>query len=347
MPTLKEVARRAGVSPGVASRAINGDRTLRVRDETRRRVLETATELGYTPNSAARALRTSRSGALGIAVHDAGNPIYRDLISGAQAAVSAAGMSLLLVDMASIASDDAAFRRVVQSGAVEGLLFQRAEEPETALLDRLVAHAIPIVLLNDAVAGGRWGSVAVDDMAASRLATEHLLDLGHERIGILQVDGPANRRDRRFLGWSAAMEARALVPDPRLVVTGGHTIEAGAVGMAEMLRLNEPPTAVFVANAMAAVGALSEAKRLGVQVPHQLSLIALHDLFFAAALSPPLTVVRLPLSRLGSRAVEVLLDQVDDAGPVHEIVMEPTPALVERGTTAPSRALSERGRILS
>jgi DNA-binding LacI/PurR family transcriptional regulator len=222
MPTVSDVARLAAVSPGVVSRLLNGDQTLRIREETKTRVLAAARELDYAPNYAARALRKARSGLIAIGVHDATNPIYSAIIEGAQSAATEAGYALMLADVDALAHDDAAFRRIITGGAIDGLLLQRAGTRSDTLIEKIASGSVPTVLLNDHTRGS-IGSIAVDDYAAAHLATTHLVELGHRRIALLQVDGPKSRTDRRRRGWEDALREAGLDVDADLVVNGGHT----------------------------------------------------------------------------------------------------------------------------
>ncbi|MFE7119009.1 LacI family DNA-binding transcriptional regulator [Streptomyces sp. NPDC057654] len=334
MATLADVAKRAGVSVGVVSRLLNGDDTLRARDETKQRVRAAAAELGYTPNYAARALRKARVGVIGLAVHDASNPVYSEIITGAQAAAADAGYALMLSDVDALATDDEMFKRFVSGGAIDGLLLQRAGNAADSLVSKIASGEVPTVLLNDHTRGA-IGSVAVDDYTAAHLAVSHLVELGHEHIGLLQVDGPRSRAARRRKGWADALTAAGLEAPKSRVFRGGHTAEEGYRGMRELLSAPARPTAVFAANVLSAVGALSAAHDMGVRVPDDVSLVGLHDVFVADFLRPRLTVVKLPLFELGARAVTLLLSQMNNEPSQHESLATPAPVMVIRESSAP------------
>ncbi|GAA2069526.1 LacI family DNA-binding transcriptional regulator [Streptomyces albiaxialis] len=333
MVTLADVAKRAGVSVGVVSRLLNGDETLRAREETKQRVRAAAAELEYTPNYAARALRKARVGVIGLAVHDASNPVYSEIIAGAQAEAAKGGYALMLADVDALATDDEMFKRIVSGGAIDGLLLQRAGTAADSLVSKIASAEVPTVLLNDRTRGA-VGSVAVDDYAAAHLAVSHLIELGHRDIGLLQVDGPRSRADRRRKGWAEALEAAGLEAPKSRVFPGGHTAEQGCRGMRELLAAPTRPTAVFAANVLSAVGALSAAHDAGVRVPDGISLVGLHDVFVANFLQPRLTVVKLPLFELGARAVTLLLSQREGEPARHESVEDPAPVMVVRESSA-------------
>jgi LacI family transcriptional regulator len=332
---ITAVAERAGVTPAVVSRVLNADPTLQVRAETRERVLAAARELDYTPSHAARALRHQRTGALGLAVHDVANPLYGEIILGAQRAAAKTGHVLLLADIDGLARGDETFRRTVHGGAIDGLLLQRAGTASDRKVITTASTRIPTVLLNDRSA--THASVALDDAAGTRTATQHLLDLGHTRIGHLRVGG-TQRSGQRVRGWREALARAGAEPDPRWLVDGGHTVESGLAGMRRLLAGADLPTAVVVGNVLAAIGALTAAREAGLRVPEDLSVVSFHDVLYAAHLMPPLTAVALPLRELGAAAVALLLERLEGAPPRQVVVRDPAPTLVRRGSTAPPRA---------
>lgn len=328
--SITDVARVAGVTPAVVSRVLNGDPTLQVREQTRDRVLTAARDLDYAPSHAARALRSSRSNTLGLAVHDMANPLYGEIIMGAQRAATDAGYVLLLADIDGLARGDVTFRRAVQGGAMDGLLLQRAGTAADRKIVKTASSRIPTVLLNDR--SSALAAAALDDVGGSRLATRHLLELGHRRIGHLRLGG-TSRSGARARGWRETLTQAG--EEPRWLADGGHTIETGRQGMHELLAGPERPTAVVAGNVLAAVGALTAARESGLAVPDDLSLIAFHDIPYAAHLTPPLTTVAMPLHELGAAAVTLLLERLDGGKERQVVVREPPPRLVERGSTAP------------
>jgi LacI family transcriptional regulator len=336
MATIVEVARRAGVAPSVVSRLLNGDPTLRVRADTRARVLAVADELQYAPNHAARALRRARAGTLGLAVHDLHNPVYAEIIAGAEAEARERGSVLLFADVDSLASDDEVFRRVVNGGAIDGLMLQRDGQASDRVVARVAGSRVPVVILNERVRGPLSG-VAVDDRRAAVLATRHLLALGHRRVAFLQVSGSNSRARDRKAGWQAALRDAGLEPSPGLVAAGGVRPDSGYRAMTELLSgpAAQRPTAVFAGTLLAAVGALTAAHDAGLAVPRDLSIVGFHDGWFAEHVHPALTVVRLPLREMGRRAVRLLVRRIEGGDPEQLMITEPEPELIVRHSTAP------------
>ncbi|MFE7404958.1 LacI family DNA-binding transcriptional regulator [Isoptericola sp. NPDC057559] len=336
MPTIKDVARHAGVTHAVVSRILNGDTSLRVRPETRERVLAAAAELEYIPHHAAKALRESRAGAIGLAVHDLSNPVYGEVIKGAQEALSAHHSVLMLADAAELHRDAAAFRRFVASGAIDALLLLPAGDDSDAAIARDAAARIPTVLVNERSAD--YQSVSADEYAAGALAVEHLAGLGHRDIGLLHLDGATRRGSDRIDGHVAGLREHGLELDERWVLDGGHEPETGREALRELVARGPLPSAVVVHSVQAAVGVLLGAKGLGIQVPEELSIVGFHDMRFAAYLEPALTVVRLGLREMGAAAVETAMRLLDgQAVERHVKVTEPAPSLVVRGSTSPPR----------
>jgi LacI family transcriptional regulator len=332
--SITDVARVAAVTPAVVSRVLNGDPTLRVRAATRDRVLAAARDLDYAPSHAARALRRNRTNAFGLAVHDMANPVYGEIIAGAQKAATDAGCVLLLADIEALAGGDESFRGVLHGGAIDGLLLQRAGTAADRKVARAASARVPTVLLNDR--STRLASVALDDAAGTDLATRHLIELGHTRIGHLSVGG-TSRSTARTRGWRRALSRAGLAADPRWLADGGHTIALGYDGMRSLLAGLSPadrPSGVVVANVLAAIGALTATRHAGLTVPDDVSLVAIHDVAFAEHLVPPLTTVAMPLRELGAAAVGLLGDLLDGGAIQQVVIREPAPRLVRRGSAA-------------
>lgn len=336
MPTIKDVARHAGVTHAVVSRILNGDTTLRVRPETRARVLAAAAELEYIPHHAAKALRESRAGAIGLAVHDLSNPVYGEVIKGAQEALGAHHSVLMLADAAELHRDASAFRRFVASGAIDALLLLPAGDDSDTEIAREAAAKIPTVLVNERSAD--YQSVSADEWAAGALAVRHLTGLGHREIGLLHLDGTTRRGQDRIEGHVAGLRELGLELDPRWLRDGGHEPESGRRALLGLAEDGPLPTAVVVHSVQAAVGVLVAAKELGMELPRELSIVGFHDMRFAAYLEPSLTVVRMGLREMGAAAVETAM-RLLDGQPVdkHVQVTEPGPVLVARESTAPPR----------
>jgi LacI family transcriptional regulator, galactose operon repressor len=315
---LRDVAAAAGVDASVASRVLNGDARLSVRNETRDRVLEAAARLNYRPNRAARALKTARAMAVGMVVPDLANPAFALIALGAEKRAHAAGYTLMLA-RGSIPASLADLQ-----GRVDGLLVAAATS-ET-VYRRPLFGGIPAILVNREEPG-EIASVIVDDEAGAALAIRHLLELGHRRIA--HVTGR-----RRLRGYAAALRAGGVEALPEWVAEASYDEAAGHLAAARLLRVRPRPTALFAANIRIAIGTLSAVRRARLRVPEDVSVIGFDDTPLASYLDPPLTTVRMPLEELGSVAAESLLREIGGRR-AESVMVDIPPELVVRGSAAP------------
>lgn len=332
--TIADVAERAGVSRGLVSQLVNGSSSVRAAPETRQRVLRAARELAYTPNHTARALRAARSGAIALIVPDVNSAIFSELLRGVEEAADAAGFVVLLGHSERLEPGSPALRRLVDERRVDGYVLQARDELSSQPLPYLIEQNASIVLVNS------WrtaacSSAVLDDAAAAHMATEHLLQLGHERIAMISGLATNPTARRREAGFRTAMRgAGARVPDG-WIARAGYTVGNGDLGLREVMSARRRPTAVVVANVNAALGALHAARTIGLQVPSDLSIVALHDIWIAEYSWQPLTCVRMPLYELGLRSVELLKSRLGGEAPRDIVISEPPPKLIARGSTAP------------
>jgi LacI family transcriptional regulator len=323
--TLADVAAMAKVDRAVVSRVVNKDPTLNIRPETRQRVLAAIEALGYRPNVTARSLRTARAHMFGLFIPDFTNPVYAEIIKGAEAAAAALGC--VLVTGSATGAGLVGYMDLLGPGRIDGLLLAGSGD-DSGLIEQLDRAAVPWIMLNRrSPSVERY--VILDDERAARLAVEHLVGLGHRRIAHLAGPGGADTAQRRFAGYSAAMRAAGLPDGP--IAAAGYTPAGGAAAMAVLLADPSPPTAVFVANVASALGAMDAVRGAGLEIPRMMSIVAVHDLDLASYLAPPLTTVRMPLEELGRRGVSLLSslkpdDSIKDvlAGPIELIIRAST-----------------------
>jgi len=320
---LRDVAAAAGVDASVVSRVLSEDARLSIRPETRQRVLDAVARLDYRPNTAARTLKTARTMAIGMIVPDLANVTYATIVQGAAEAAGSAGYVVLVVHGS--ASD----RLADLHGRIDGLLVGMATS-ETARR-RLFDGGVPAVLVNRRESCG-VPSITVDDEAGAALATEYLVSLGHRRIAHLAGPQNADTARRRLRGYLSALAAAGIEPGPDWIVESTFDEGGGHVAATRLLRADPRPTAVFVANVRAATGALASARRLGLRVPDDVSIVGFHDAPFAAYLDPALTTVRMPLEEMGRQAVHSLL-AVLSGRPQNDVVVPSAPELVVRASS--------------
>lgn len=321
---MRDVAAVAGVDPSVVSRVLSGDERLSVRPETRRRVLDAVARLDYKPNTAARMLKTARAMAIGMVVPDLANAAYAEIARGAEERASESGYILL------IASGRVYDRLEILEGRTDGLLYAIATSDN--LEPARLPASMPSLLVNRREPG-LGPSIVVDDEAAAALATEHLIALGHRRVA--HVAGPrlADTSRRRLAGYMSAMNAAGAPVLPSHIVETRFDEAGGYEAASALLAADPRPTAVFVANTRAAIGALAACHAHGVQVPQDISIVGFDDVAPAPYLEPPLTTVRRPLSLMGARAVDMLVQLIDGEA-VEDVLVDDPPELVRRASSA-------------
>jgi LacI family transcriptional regulator len=331
--TSRDIAAHAGVSQSTVSRALRDDP--RVAPETAARVRESVARLGYMPNTAARSLITRRTNTIGVIVAGITNPFYPELLDVLHDEFSLSGYrTVLLNERTGGRSVDAALPQL-QDRSVDGLVFVSATlgSPFPAHFQR---KGIPVVLLNREIDADDLDRVVSDNVGGGRLAADALVDLGHRRVALLS--GPRNTstaRDREG-GFLARLRERGVEVDERMVRRGEYSHQSGYQGCLELLEAAPRPTAVFCANDVVAFGALDAARRLGVAVPDELSVIGYDDVEMAGWEAFRLTTVRQPLRAMSRRAGRLLIEPIE-GDPDVPGRREVFPAgLVQRSTTSPA-----------
>ncbi|HEY8912740.1 LacI family DNA-binding transcriptional regulator [Lacisediminihabitans sp.] len=338
MATLSDVAELAGVSISAVSRVLSNAPSARVSAETRQRIHDAARELDYRPNFAARALKFSRTNVVALVVPDLTNAIFTELMRGVEEEAHANGYMVLLARAEGMPPGEESIPRLIGEGRVDGVLVQVGDNMRPEDLTTLLGGRVPAVLINS-THRGHVGSVALEDERAARIAVEHLVGLGHTRIGLLNGIPHTDTAVRRGIGFRAAMEDAGLAIDDDLVTTLGYEPRQGREALRELAALPERPTAVVVANVNAALGALLEARVLGIRVPEDLSIVAIHDAWTAETTWPPLTTVRMPLYELGRHAMKAIFERITEGKVEDVVVTDPPPELIIRGSTASPRSV--------
>lgn len=334
MSSLQEVAEAAGVSRSVASRALTGDKSARINAETRTRIIEAARHLGYVANHRARALRQARSGTLALLVPDANNSVFAAMLDGVQEAARAHDYMVLLGEVQAGQEGRNNIIKLLAEGRADGIILQRPETYSDRELSFVIGDSRRVVLINSRLPD-REGSVILPDEEGSRVATQHLIDLGHERIGHLSGRHHHDTARRRQKGFTETMNAAGLSLKDSWMLEAGWEAAGGNEAMRQILSGAELPTAVVVSSVNAACGALAAAQRAGLRVPEDLSIVTINDTWFAETLVPALTTVRMPLRELGNAAAEMLLSSFSGQKITNLTVQNPAPVLVIRESTSP------------
>jgi LacI family transcriptional regulator len=332
--TLRDVADRAGVHPGTASRALNTETRGLVNGNTARRVLDAAEELGYRPNPIARGLKTKRSYTVGVLIPDITNPLFPPMVRGIEDRLGGGGYTALIANTDNDPERERRDWEAMRDRQVDGIITATARSHH-AVIDDMVASNVAVVLVNRRLAGQPIAAAVADDRRGIRLAVEHLVELGHRRIA--HVAGPLDMstgRDRHD-GFIDAMRASGLEANPDLIVSAETFTEApGARACRELLGRGVPLTAIVAGNDLIALGCYDVLAERGIECPDEVSVVGFNDMPFAGRFHPPLTTVRIHHYAIGAAAGELMLEQLTDpdAEPRQELL---EPELVARGSTAP------------
>ena len=353
VPTITDVARRAGTTTTTVSRVLNDSGY--VRSTTRAAVLAAIEELHYVPNANARVLKTKRSRAIGVIIGDLLNPYSVALANAVQAAAASHGYATFI---GSAAADDPvseltvieAFHRQRVAGLVVASL---ATDPSDKVLTRLARQRLPLLLVGRRLDDPHVDSVLANYRRGGFLATEHLIDLGHRRIAFIGAEIADADRVGRLRGYLDALEQAEIAPRPDYVVGPGRTAPSprystqltGYQAAQRLLRLPSRPTAIFARNDYTAIGALQAIQEAGLKAPDDISVAGFDNIPLAAVMAPALTTVSQPTEEEGRLAAEFLLARIerpDEDIQKREAVLECS--LIVRASTAPPRDPQRRGR---
>lgn len=329
--TIKDVAREAGVSVATVSRFFNNSGP--VKQETAQRIEEVARRMRYAPNSAAQSLSTRRTSTIGVLLPDLHGEFFSEVIRGIDQTVQRSGWHMLLSSSHNERSEIEAALRAMR-GRVDGLIVMSPDlDPDilaTNLPDRL-----PIVLMNCVMDDPAYDSLNIDNYGGARAVTEHLLEVGHRRIAV--ITGPARNHDaaERLRGFRDALRDGGVSGYAGDEYAGDFSESAGYAGARALLESAQRPSAIFACNDAMAIGALGGLREAGVRVPEDVAVAGFDDIPIARYVSPPLTTVRVSISRLGECAAERLFRAIESAGdhqPVQEVL--PTELVVRRSSGA-------------
>ncbi len=300
---MRDVASRAGVSPATVSRVLNGAST--VRPEYRERVLRTIEEMGYRPNRLASNLRRQKAEMIGVVVSDIENPHFTQMVRAVEDAAYRRGYRMLLCNTDEDAGKQKSYLEVLAAERVLGVLISPSD-PGGAEIPELLDLGIPVIAFDRAVEDPRADSVVVDNAAGSRLATEHLLRAGHERVGFVGGRDDIETGAGRRAGYEAAMREAGL---ETCSVSGGFRIEDGRISTEKLLKSGDL-TALVAANNLTTIGALEALRDHGIEVPEDMALVAIDDPFWAELVEPPLTTLAQPVREMADGAIGSLLERI-------------------------------------
>jgi len=309
MTTIRDVAAAAGVSRATAARVLANPEM--VAEATRARVMKSVEELGYTRNSVAASLRTTRTGRIIVTVPDISNPFFSRVIRGVEEAAQKAGYAVLLGDTRNEREREEQYAEMLNRREADGIIFLGHRLPTTLarLLDRDGARA-PIVNGCEFTPSLGVSSAHIDNAGAAYEVMQTLYEMGHSDIALIAgPDDSPLTRDRLIGARKAAEDCGAETP---IVESGDFSIESGKRAAMALLTRDRPPSAIFCFSDEMAIGALAAARSAGIACPGAISIVGFDDIQMARYVDPPLTTVRQPMAEIGRRTVELLLDILHD-----------------------------------
>ena len=329
--TLKELAVRARVHPSTISRVANHDPSLRIAQDTRQRIEALLKETEYRPNGVARGLKLRQTFVLAVVIPDITNPFFAALFRGVEDGASPHGYNVLLCNTDGSPERQRSHLQSLQTRRVDGVILASSFLKDPTV--RWLRHQhIPYVLVNRFSDEGQDPFVGSDDRVGGQVATAHLAELSHRRIGHLAGKPTVSTGVMRRRGYLAALLEAGLRPDPGLVVESGYTEEGGAQAAERLFALEDRPTAIFAVTDMAAVGAYGVARRMGLRVPEDVAIVGYNDIPLASRMVPALTTVHVPIHDFGSVAAQLLLEQIETGEPTRRRMVF-NPELIVRGST--------------
>lgn len=309
MSTIRDVASLAKVSVSTVSHVINGTRV--VSDETRERVQHAVAALNFVPSALARGLKSNRTHTVGMLIPNNSNPYFAEIVRGIEDRCYESGFSVVLCNTDDDPVKQSTYVRLMAEKQVDGIIVvSSGTDPE--LIVELRKLGMPQVIVDREIEDLAADLVEVNHEAGARLATEHLLSLGHRRIAC--IAGPQNLSParQRLDGYRNALEASHIGVDTALVRTADFTSEGGHAATQSLLQLAKRPTAVVAGNDLMAVGAICAAAQHGLRIPEDLSVIGFDDIALANHTNPPLTTIAQPKHETGHLAADLLLTRISD-----------------------------------
>ncbi|KKI88420.1 hypothetical protein WQ54_31640 [Bacillus sp. SA1-12] len=329
-PTIYDIAREAGVSATTVSKVINNKG--RISEKTKNKIMQIIEEFHYQPNVLASAMKGKSTYTIALLIPDAANPIYAQYLKYIEEYGQELGFSVVMCSTGSDPEKEAKHITLLKQKHVDGIIIASIFKNEQ-VLKQLIEEELPIVLFAFQRPELPVGSVTGDDYLGGYLATEHLLSLGHRRIGIIAEDATISGTER-IKGYKKAIENAGLEVNENLVITINEpTIEGAAVHAKELLNNAQRPTAIFGCNDILAIGSMLAAKGLGIRIPDELSIIGFDNTVMCKIVEPQLSSVNIPIHEMGKQAMELLAQQINKKNNMKQRISL-LPELIIRHSTA-------------
>lgn len=312
---IKEIALRANVSPATVSRVLSNPNLVALK--TRNQVKKVIDEAGYRPNRLGASLRTRKTGNIFAIIPDISSPVNADIVRAIESRAHSYGYSVLLGDTQGLKERGFQYAELVKMGQADGILLFSGDLPFITTNEKPLYDQIPpLVNGNERVDTNELIQITVDNKAAAKDATQHLIDLGHTRIAVVKGPLTVPSSCERLKGYKMALENAGIAYDAQVVVKGDWSVEAGEDAVAKLMILRNRPTAVFCFNDDMAIGLMKRLQANGYNIPEDISVIGFDDIRYAKYSTPTLTTVYQPMDKIGIACIDALIDQLKGNKPV-------------------------------
>jgi LacI family transcriptional regulator len=333
MPTIRDVARRAGVAPTTVSRVINNSGY--VSQRTRERVEAAVVDLGYVPNTLARSLRFKKTNTLALVLPDITNPFWTTVARGVEDAASDRGFNVILCNTDESEAEQEKYLTILLQKQIDGFVLAPARSTAEPV-ELVQRQGVPVVVLDRRVPSSQVDVVRGDSERGAYQLVRYLLTLGHRRIAILTGPHGVSTAEDRVAGYQRALSESGLDVDSDLILYGEFTQTSGYEMTQQVLTAGARPTALFAANNFIAIGSLRALRDVGLRVPEDVTLVSFDDLPQAFVIDPFLTVAAQPAYEMGHQATELLLARLSGLAPAgYQHVLLPTETIVRRSSGPP------------
>ncbi|MCS7201400.1 MAG: LacI family transcriptional regulator [Dictyoglomus sp.] len=336
-PTMKDVAKLAGVSVSTVSHVIN--KTRHVEEETKKKVLSAIKELGYRPNIVARSLRKKTTHTVGLIVSNITNLFYPEVVRGVEDTLLNYKYNLILCNSDENIDKEREYIEVLYSKQVDGIIITPSKSTETRKnLEIFISQNIPVVLVDRRIKGIDTDVVLVDNISGTFLATEYLINLGHKRIGIITGPLDTTTGKERLEGYLQALDKNKIPRDDSLIKEGDFKRDGGYIKGKELLSLEDPPTAIISSNNLMTLGLISAIQELELKIPDDLSVISFDDMEWFKYFSPSITAIYQPSYELGKNAGLLLLERLRRRRKKAKEVILPTKLIIRESCAPPKKS---------
>jgi LacI family transcriptional regulator len=321
MATISDVAARAGVSVSTVSHVVNGTR--HVNDDTKAMVQSAIKELGFTPNAVAQSLARSTTNAVGIAISTSTNSYFMDIICAIETACGELGQMVFLADTKDDPDTELEVVRALHQRRVDGIILAPSADPERRAIRYLAENKLPCVLV-DRLIDEDLDQVGITNSQSMMQMVEHLIVLGHRRIGLIAGQPNFTTTLERIDGYHLALQKHGLSVDPDLIHPGNATVSAAAEAAAKLFAMPDRPTAIAAGNNLATIGVMQAIRAAGLHVPSDIALAGFDDFEWADCFEPRLTVMAQPCADIGRNAAILLSRRIKNAdAPRTQVRLEP------------------------